>query len=72
MTQNSAFSKIVRKALIDRDWTLADLSSAVTDKTGLFCDQPYISNVLSGRRNAPKVTAAIREILDLDAEQSSA
>lgn len=72
MTQNSAFTKNVRKALIDRGWSLADLSSAVTDRTGLYCDQPYISHVLSGRRNAPKIAAAICDILELDAQQSSA
>lgn len=63
MVQN--FAKEVKKSLIDRDWTAADLAQEVNRKTGLYCDAAYISRILTGKRNAPKIVQAIRDILDI-------
>lgn len=41
------------------------LEEAVSEKTGLFVDNGYMYKILTGQRNAPKVIAAIREILNL-------
>ena len=41
------------------------LAQEVSRKTGLAVDSAYLSKILTGRRNAPKVVHAIREILDL-------
>ena len=41
------------------------LEESVTKKTGLYVDSGYMHKILTGQRNAPKVVAAIREILDI-------
>ena len=41
------------------------LAEEVSARTGLSVDGAYISNIIAGRRNAPKVVQAIREILDI-------
>ena len=55
----------VKKALIDRGWSYTDLSEEVRKKTGLHCDSPYISRILTGVRSPDKITNAISEILGL-------
>lgn len=45
--------------------TQAWLASEVQASTGLYVDDAYISKILTGRRSAPKIVQAIREILDL-------
>lgn len=42
------------------------LEKAVSEKTGLYVDSGYFYKILTGQRNAPKVVAAIREILDIE------
>ena len=44
-----------------QDW----LVEQVKESTGLYVDDSYISKILTGQRNAPKIVHAIREILDL-------
>ena len=41
------------------------LEAAVTEKTGLYVDSGYMYKVLTGQRNAPKIVAAICEILNI-------
>lgn len=41
------------------------LEEAVSEKTGLFVDNGYMYKILTGQRNAPKIVAAIREILNI-------
>lgn len=41
------------------------LAAEVCERTGLSVDGAYLSNIFAGRRNAPKVVQAIREILDI-------
>jgi hypothetical protein len=45
----------------DQKW----LEKAASEKTGLFVDNGYMYKILTGQRNAPKVVAAICEILDI-------
>lgn len=44
------------------------LEEAVADKTGLYVDNGYMHKILTGQRNAPKIVAAIREILNIQEE----
>lgn len=60
------FSKSVKKALIDKEKTTAWLAERVREKTGMFCDAPYISRILSGDRSPEKIIQAINEILEID------
>ena len=59
------FSKNVKKALIDCDKNTSWLADEVAKETGMFCDAAYISRILSGQRNAPKIKDAISRILDI-------
>lgn len=63
---NRHFTKEVKKALIDIDKNYEWLSEEVKKKTDLYCDAAYISRVLSGERNAPKIAEAIKDILELE------
>lgn len=45
----------------DQKW----LEEAVSEKTGLYVDGGYMYKILTGQRNAPKIVAAICEILDI-------
>lgn len=45
----------------DQKW----LEEEVSGKTGLFVDNGYMYKILTGQRNAPKITDAIREILSI-------
>lgn len=40
------------------------LEEAVSEKTGLYVDSGYMYKILTGQRSAPKIVAAIREILN--------
>ena len=65
------FGKTVKKRLIDLDKTQKWLMEQIADKTGLYVDGFYLYKILTGQRNAPKITAAIMEILDLPEDDSS-
>ena len=41
------------------------LEETVSEKTGLFVDNGYMYKILTGQRNAPKIVAAICEILNI-------
>ena len=49
----------------DQKW----LERAVSDKTGLFVDGGYMYKILTGQRNAPKIVAAICEILSVESNE---
>lgn len=63
--QITEFGKAVKKRLIDvgrnSDW----LVDEVRAKTGLYFDSAYLSRVLRGINNSPKIIDAIRSVLDL-------
>ena len=42
------------------------LEEQISEKTGLFVDGGYMYKILTGQRNAPKIVAAIREILNME------
>lgn len=42
------------------------LEEAVSEKTGLYVDGSYMYKILTGQRNAPKIVAAICEILSIE------
>ena len=48
----------------DQKW----LERAVSEKTGLYVDGGYMYKILTGRRNAPKIVAAICELLSIESE----
>lgn len=45
----------------DQKW----LEETVAEKTGLFVDHGYMYKILTGQRNAPKIVAAICEVLNI-------
>ena len=45
------------------------LAEEVNKATGMYVDSAYISKILTGQRNAPKVVQAIRDILGLPADE---
>ena len=65
------FGKTVKKRLVDLDKTQKWLMEQIAEKTGLYIDDFYLYKILTGQRNAPKITAAIMEILNLSEDDSS-
>jgi hypothetical protein len=62
----SDFGLCVKTELLRRGKEQKWLEEAITEKTGLYVDSGYMYKVLTGKRNAPKIVAAIREILGLE------
>lgn len=46
--------------------TQAQLAKEVSQETGLFVDDAYLSRILTGQRSAPKVIASICKILGIE------
>ena len=65
LSKFSDFGLCVKTKLLqmgkDQKW----LERAISEKTGLFVDGGYMYKILTGQRNAPKIVAAICEILDI-------
>ena len=68
MAKLSAFGKDIVKRLIDLDKPQIWLIEEVRNKTGLYFDDSYLYKIKTGKLTTPKVVQAIREILDLPAE----
>lgn len=66
LSKFSDFGLCVKTKLLqmgrDQKW----LEKKVAEKTGLFVDGGYMYKILTGKRNAPKIVAAIREILSIE------
>ena len=60
------FGLAVKTELLRRGKEQKWLEAEVAEKTGLFVDSGYMYKVLTGQRNAPKIVAAIREILEIN------
>jgi hypothetical protein len=60
------FGLAVKTELLRRGKEQKWLEAEVAEKTGLFVDSGYMYKVLTGQRNAPKIVAAIREILNIN------
>lgn len=61
----SDFGLSVKTELLRRGETQKWLEEKVTEATGLFVDSGYMYKILTGQRDAPKIVAAIREILGM-------
>ena len=60
------YKKTVKKRLIDLEKNTEWLANEVNARTGLHCDRPYVSKVMSGVRHSPRVTEAINQILGIE------
>ena len=61
----SDFGLCVKTELLRQGKEQKWLEEAVSEKTGLYVDGGYMYKILTGQRNAPKIVAAIREIMDI-------
>ena len=59
------FRLAVKHRLVDLEKTQAWLAREVAARTGLYMDSTYLSKILTGKAKSAKITAAIREVLDL-------
>ena len=65
MTQYTDFGKATRRALFDAERSQKWLIEQIRERTGLYCDSAYLSHIFLGQREAPKIKAAICEILNI-------
>lgn len=65
MAKHTEFGKTVKKILIDRGQTARWLAGQVRERTGAYCDDAYLSRILSGKKHSLRLEGAIREILDM-------
>ena len=59
------FGLCVKTKLLEMGRGQKWLEKEVAKKTGLFVDGGYMYKILTGQRNAPKIVAAICEILNI-------
>ena len=55
----------VKIRLIEKNKNQKWLYEEVKKKTGLFCDNSYLSKISRGQHSSPKIRKAINEILDI-------
>ena len=63
------YGREIKHGLIDKDYSMEVLAKMVSEKTGMYCDQPLLSRIVSGEIRAesrPVIVSAINEILGLD------
>lgn len=65
LSKFSDFGLCVKTELLRTGKEQKWLEEAVSEKTGLYVDSGYMYKVLTGQRNAPKIVAAICEILNI-------
>lgn len=63
------FGLCVKTELLRIGKTQKWLEETVSEKTGLFMDDGYMYKIFTGQRNAPKIVAAICEILSIQEPQ---
>ena len=61
----SDFGLCIKMELLRQGKEQKWLEEAVTEKTGLYVDSGYMYKILTGQRKAPKIVAAICEILNI-------
>ena len=61
----SDFGLCVKTELLRQGKEQKWLEESVSEKTGLYVDNSYMYKILTGKRNAPKIVEAIREILNI-------
>lgn len=62
------FGLCVKTKLLQNGKNLTWLQKEVKTKTGLYVDGSYLNKILTGKRSAPKIVAAICEILNIEKE----
>ena len=60
------FGLCVKTELLRRGKDQKWLEEEVSQRTGLFVDNGYMYKILTGQRNAPKIVAAICEVLGIE------
>lgn len=65
------FGLCVKTELLKHGKTQKWLEKEITSRTGLFVDSGYMDKILKGKRNAPKVVQAIRDILEISGCQQN-
>ena len=65
LSKFSDFGLAVKMKLLQMGKEQKWLEEAVTEKTGLYVDNGYLYKIFTGQRNAPKIVAAICEILNI-------
>lgn len=63
------FGLCVKTELLRQGKTQKWLEEAVSEKTGLYVDNGYMYKILTRERTAPKIVAAICELLDIPQEK---
>ena len=69
MSKFTDFGLCVKTKLLQKGKDQKWLESAVSEKTGLYVDGGYMYKILTGQRNAPKIVAAICEILSIQEQK---
>ena len=64
------FGLCVKKRLLDLGMTQKELEQIVSERTGLFVDAGYMYKILSGQREAPKISEAIKDVLDIKSQSA--
>lgn len=65
MSKYSDFGLAVKTQLLQIGKEQKWLIEAIREKTGLYVDSSYMAKILTGQRKAPKIVAAICEILNI-------
>lgn len=65
LSKYSDFGLCVKTELLRRGKEQKWLEETVSEVTGLYVDSGYMYKILTGQRNAPKIVAAICELLDI-------
>ena len=63
------FGLCVKTELLRQGKSQKWLEETASEKTGLYVDRGYMHKILTGQRNAPKIVAAICEILNIQDRQ---
>ena len=66
LSKFSDFGLCVKTKLLQLGKGQKWLEEVVSKKTGLYVDGSYMYKILTGQRNAPKIVAAICEILSIE------
>ena len=69
MSKFTDFGLCVKTKLLQKGKDQKWLESAISEKTGLYVDGGYMYKILTGQRNAPKIVAAICEILSIQEQK---
>lgn len=63
------FGLCVKTKLLQQGKSQKWLEEVVSEKTGLYVDNGYMHKILTGQRNAPKIVAAICDVLNIQVQQ---